>query len=66
MKIEKLPSGSYRIRNMYKGHTYQLVADYKPTHLSNHPLLKRAAYFQATTKRFQTPNGLEQPHFQKQ
>ena len=31
MKIEKLPSGSYRIRKMYKGQTYQIVTDYKPT-----------------------------------
>jgi len=31
MKIEKLPSGSYRIRKMYKGITYTIVTDYKPT-----------------------------------
>lgn len=31
MKIEKLPSGSYRIRKMYKGKTYSIVTDYKPT-----------------------------------
>lgn len=31
MKIEKLPSGSYRIRKMYKGKTYTIVTDYKPT-----------------------------------
>lgn len=31
MKIEKLPSGSYRIRKMYKGETYSVVFDYKPT-----------------------------------
>lgn len=31
MKIEKLPSGSYRIRKMYKGHTYTVIFDYKPT-----------------------------------
>lgn len=31
MKIEKLPSGSYRIRKMYKGVTYTVVTDYKPT-----------------------------------
>lgn len=31
MKIEKLPSGSYRIRKMYKGQTYTVVTDYKPT-----------------------------------
>ncbi len=31
MKIEKLPSGSYRIRKMYKGEKYQIVTDYKPT-----------------------------------
>lgn len=31
MKIEKLPSGSYRIRKMYKGTTYTVITDYKPT-----------------------------------
>lgn len=31
MKIEKLPSGSYRIRKTYKGHTYSVTFDYKPT-----------------------------------
>lgn len=31
MKIEKLPSGSYRIRKMYKGESYSLVFDHKPT-----------------------------------
>lgn len=31
MKIEKLPSGSYRIRKMYKGKMYSVVFDEKPT-----------------------------------
>lgn len=31
MKIEKLPSGSYRIRKMYQGKTYSVITDYKPT-----------------------------------
>lgn len=31
MKIEKLPSGSYRVRKMYKGKTYTLIFEYKPT-----------------------------------
>lgn len=31
MKIEKLPSGSYRMRKMYKGKIYTVVTDYKPT-----------------------------------
>ena len=31
MKIEKLPSGSYRVRKMYKGQTYSLVFDHKPS-----------------------------------
>ena len=31
MKIEKLPSGSYRIRKKYKNKTYSVVLDYKPT-----------------------------------
>lgn len=31
MKIEKLPSGSYRMRKMYKGKMYTVIKDYKPT-----------------------------------
>lgn len=31
MKIEKLPSGSYRIRKMYKGKTYTILFGHKPT-----------------------------------
>lgn len=31
MKIEKLPSGSYRIRKMYKGKMYTVIFDRKPT-----------------------------------
>lgn len=31
MKIEKLPSGSYRLRKMYKGQTYSVTFDGKPT-----------------------------------
>lgn len=31
MKIEKLPSGSYRVRKMYKGKTYTLIFEGKPT-----------------------------------
>lgn len=31
MKIEKLPSGSYRIRQQYKGKRYTIVVDHKPT-----------------------------------
>lgn len=31
MKIEKLPSGSYRARKMYKGKSYTVVLPYKPT-----------------------------------
>lgn len=31
MKIEKLPSGSYRVRKMYKGITYTVTFEYKPT-----------------------------------
>lgn len=31
MKIEKLPSGSYRIRKMYNGTMYTVVTEYKPT-----------------------------------
>lgn len=31
MKIEKRPSGSYRVRKMYKGQMYTVSFDYKPT-----------------------------------
>ena len=31
MKIEKLPSGSYRVRKTYKGKTYTKIFDHKPT-----------------------------------
>ncbi len=31
MKIEKLPSGSYRVRKMYQGKTYSVTFDDKPT-----------------------------------
>lgn len=31
MKIERLPSGSYRSRKMYKGKTYTVLFDHKPT-----------------------------------
>ena len=31
MKIEQLPSGSYRIRKMYKGQMYTVIFDKKPT-----------------------------------
>ena len=31
MKIEQLPSGSYRVRKMYKGHTFTLIFDHKPS-----------------------------------
>lgn len=31
MKIEKLPSGSYRIRKMHKGQMYTVVFNEKPT-----------------------------------
>lgn len=31
MKIEKLPSGSYRVTKMYKGKRYRVTFDHKPT-----------------------------------
>lgn len=31
MKIEKLPSGSYRVRKMYKGKAYSVIFNQKPT-----------------------------------
>lgn len=31
MKMEKLPSGSYRIRKMYQGRMYTVIVDSKPT-----------------------------------
>lgn len=30
MKIEKLPSGHYRVRKMFKGKTYTVIFDYEP------------------------------------
>ena len=30
MKVEKLPSGSYRVRKMYKGKTYTIMFDHEP------------------------------------
>ena len=42
MKIEKLPSGSYRIRKMYKGKNYSIVTDYKPTQKEAIKLLAEA------------------------
>ena len=31
MKMEKLPSGSYRIRKTYNKKTYTVIVDHKPT-----------------------------------
>ena len=31
MKIEKLPSGKYRLRKTFKGHTYTIILDYRPS-----------------------------------
>ena len=31
MKIEKVPSGSYRVRKMYKGKMYTVIFEGKPT-----------------------------------
>ena len=31
MKLEQLPSGSYRVRKMVKGITYCMIFDHKPT-----------------------------------
>lgn len=31
MKVEKLPSGSYRVKKVYKGKTYRVTFDHKPT-----------------------------------
>ena len=31
MKLEKLPSGSYRAKKIYKGKTYRVTFDHKPT-----------------------------------
>ena len=31
MKLEKLPSGSYRVKKVYKGKTYRVTFDHKPT-----------------------------------
>ena len=31
MKVEKLPSGSFRVRKTYKGKSYSLTFDHRPT-----------------------------------
>ena len=31
MKLEKLPSGSYRAQKMYKGKRYRITFDHKPS-----------------------------------
>lgn len=42
MKIEKLPSGSYRVRKTYKGKSYSLTFDRKPTKtMINDELMRR-------------------------
>lgn len=62
MKIEKLPSGSYRIRKMYKGKMYTVVTEYKPTQKeaiqliskefekSNHASVEHMTFRQASEK----------------
>lgn len=62
MKIEKLPSGSYRVRKMYKGKTYTVVFDYKPTQkealqaisaeLDNETLKKEQMTFEDAAKQY--------------
>lgn len=41
MKIEQLPSGSFRIRKMYKGQMYTIVTDFKPTQKEALALMSR-------------------------
>lgn len=50
MKIEKLPSGSYRIRKMYKGKSYSITTDYKPTQKEAIQLMAQELDKQPTSK----------------
>lgn len=40
MKIEKLPSGKYRVRKMVKGRTYTIVLSYKPSQKEAHQMIE--------------------------
>lgn len=52
MKIEKLPSGSYRIRKMYKGQMYTVTFDAKPT--QKEAMLAMAAELEKVQEKHQT------------
>ena len=54
MKIEKLPSGSYRIRKMYRGTTYTVITDYKPTQKEAMQLMAEELNAVQEKKTFQT------------
>lgn len=52
MKIEKLPSGSYRIRKMYKGQMYTVTFDAKPS--QKEAMLAMAAELEKVQEKHQT------------
>ena len=52
MKIEELPSGSYRIRKTYKKKTYTLILDHKPT--DKEALILMAEYMQNVSDKGKT------------
>ena len=62
MKLEKLPSGSYRVRKMYQGHNYTVTFDHKPTQkevmqaiatkMENIPTKHERVTFEVVAKRY--------------
>lgn len=52
MKIEKLPSGSYRVRKMYRGKMYTVIFDGKPT--QKEAMLKMAEKLERAQERHQS------------
>lgn len=50
MNIEKLPSGSYRITQMYEGKRYRMTVDHKPTAKEAVQLLAKQLQNNVTTK----------------
>ena len=72
MKIEKLPSGSYRIRKMYQGKIYTIITETKPSQKEALLLLaqeienqtackKRMSFFTAAEEYCKSKDGLLSP-----
>lgn len=54
MKIEKRPSGSYRVRKMYKGQMYTVTFEHKPT--QKEAMLAMADELQKVQKKYESLN----------